>query len=116
MLAGSVSDPLVPTPCPSPSHLLLGMGRSTPRTCRSQAPLVAQTVKNLPAMKETQVQSLGWEDPLEKGTATCLEKGEFTGSGDCSRGQLVRDVLSSREKEARGTCCAFPKLSFHLNS
>ena len=28
--------------------------------------LVAQTVKNLPAMQETQVQSLGWEDPLEK--------------------------------------------------
>ena len=28
--------------------------------------LVAQTVKCLPAMRETQVQSLGWEDPLEK--------------------------------------------------
>ena len=28
---------------------------------------VAQMVKNLPAMQETQVQSLGWEDPLEKG-------------------------------------------------
>ena len=28
---------------------------------------VAQLVKNLPAMQETQVQSLGWEDPLEKG-------------------------------------------------
>ena len=27
---------------------------------------MAQTVKNLPAMQETQVQSLGWEDPLEK--------------------------------------------------
>ena len=27
-------------------------------------------VKNLPAMQETQVQSLGWEDPLEKGKAT----------------------------------------------
>ena len=27
-------------------------------------------VKNLPAMQETRVQSLGWEDPLEKGTAT----------------------------------------------
>ena len=27
-------------------------------------------VKNLPAMQETWVQSLGWEDPLEKGTAT----------------------------------------------
>ena len=32
--------------------------------------LVAQMVKNLPAMQETQFQSLGWEDPLEKGIAT----------------------------------------------
>ena len=32
--------------------------------------LVAQTVKNLPAMWETQVRSLGQEDPLEKGMAT----------------------------------------------
>ena len=31
---------------------------------------MAQTVKNLPAMQENQVQSLGWEDPLEKGMAT----------------------------------------------
>ena len=31
---------------------------------------VAQMVKNLPAMQETQVQSLGWEDPLEKGVPT----------------------------------------------
>ena len=31
---------------------------------------MAQTVENLPAMQETQVQFLGWEDPLEKGTAT----------------------------------------------
>ena len=31
---------------------------------------MAQTVKNLPAMQETWVQSLGREDPLEKGTAT----------------------------------------------
>ena len=29
--------------------------------------MVAQTVKNLPAIQETQVQSLGWEDTLEKG-------------------------------------------------
>ena len=34
------------------------------------ASLVAQTVKNLPAMQETQVQSLGQEDPLEKEMAT----------------------------------------------
>ena len=32
--------------------------------------LVAQMVKNLPAMQEIQVQSLGQEDPLEKGMAT----------------------------------------------
>ena len=34
------------------------------------ASLVAQLVKNLPAMQETWVRSLGWEDPLEKGKAT----------------------------------------------
>ena len=37
---------------------------------------MAQTVKNPPAMQETQVQSLGQEDPLEKGMithSTCLE-------------------------------------------
>ena len=34
------------------------------------ASLVAQMVKNLPAMQETWVRSLGWEDPLEKGMAT----------------------------------------------
>ena len=32
--------------------------------------LVAQTVENTPAMWETWVRSLGWEDPLEKGMAT----------------------------------------------
>ena len=37
----------------------------------SRAFLVAQmVVKNLPAMQETWVQSLGWDDPLEKGMAT----------------------------------------------
>ena len=36
----------------------------------SWASLVAQRVKNLPAMLETQVQSLSWEDPLEKEIAT----------------------------------------------
>ena len=32
--------------------------------------LVAQLGKNLPAVRETWVQSLGWEDPLEKGKVT----------------------------------------------
>ena len=35
-----------------------------------EASLVAQMVKNVPAMQETQVQSLSWEDLLEKGMAT----------------------------------------------
>ena len=34
------------------------------------ASLMAQLVKSLPAMQETWIQSLGWEDPLEKGKAT----------------------------------------------
>ena len=36
----------------------------------SWASLVAQLLKNLPAMGETWVRSLGWEDPVEKGQAT----------------------------------------------
>ena len=35
-----------------------------------RASLVAKTIKNLPAMQETWVRSLGWEDPLEMGIAT----------------------------------------------
>ena len=35
----------------------------------TQASLVAQLVKNPPAVQETPVQSLGWEDPLEEGVA-----------------------------------------------
>ena len=38
----------------------------------SLASSVAQLVKNLPATRETCVQSLGWEDPLEKGKATSI--------------------------------------------
>ena len=39
-------------------------------TLRDRASLVAQLIKNPPAMWETWVRSLGWEDPWEKGTAT----------------------------------------------
>ena len=46
----------------------------------SWASLVAQLVKNLPAMQETWVQTLNWEDPLEKGKATSVFwPGEFQG-------------------------------------
>ena len=55
--------------------LILGLGSSPGEDIGypfqySWASLVAQTVKNLPAMQETCVQSLGWEDPLEKEMAT----------------------------------------------
>ena len=51
------------------------MGRSTGEGIGyllqySWASFVAQVVKNLPAMKEAWVRSLGWEDPLEEGKAT----------------------------------------------
>ena len=55
--------------------LIPGLGRSTgegigyPLQC-SWTSLVAQLVKNLPAIWETLVRSLGWEDPLEKEKAT----------------------------------------------
>ena len=45
-----------------------GEGRDYPLQI-SWASLVVQLVKNPPAMRETWVQSLGWEDPLEKGMA-----------------------------------------------
>ena len=46
-----------------------------------RASLVAQLVKNLPAMRETWVRFLDWEDPLEKGKAVHLVfwPGEFHG-------------------------------------
>ena len=45
-----------------------GVGNGNPLPY-SWAYLVTQLVKNLPAMRETLVQSLGWEDPLEQGMA-----------------------------------------------
>ena len=42
---------------------------SSSRLAPKWASLVAQLVKSLPAMRETWVRPLGWEDPLEKGTS-----------------------------------------------
>ena len=57
-----------------------------------QASLVAQLVKNPPAMWETWVQSLGWEDPLEKGMAYSLQQSGLENSIDCR----VHGVRKSR--------------------
>ena len=56
--------------------MIPGLGRSPgegvgyPLQYSNWASLVAQLVKNPPAMWETWVRSLGWEDPLEEGKAT----------------------------------------------
>ena len=55
--------------------MIPGLGRSAEEGIgyllqHSWASLLAQLIKNQPAMQETWVQSLGWEDPLEKGRAT----------------------------------------------
>ena len=47
------------------------------------ASFVAQLVKNLPAMRETWVRSLGWEDPLEKGKVTHSSIFSLENSMDC---------------------------------
>ena len=50
----------------------------------SWASLAAQLVKNLPTMQETEVQSLGWDDPLETGKATHSSIRILENSMDCS--------------------------------
>ena len=68
---------------------------------------MAQQVKNLPAMQETQVKSLGWEDPLEKGMAThssilawriswTEEPGMFQSMGSQSQTRLSEVHFTSR--------------------
>ena len=73
------------SPCVSPNSSIPGSARSAGEGIGyplqySWASLVAQLVKNLPAVQEAWVQSLGWEDPLEKGKATYSRRpGEFQG-------------------------------------
>ena len=65
----------------------------TPQPNQQGASLVAQLVKNLPAMKETWVRSLSWEDPLEKGKHL-LQYSGMGNSMDCK----VHGVAKSRTR------------------
>ena len=56
------------------------------------ASLVARLVKNLPAVRETWVQSLGWEDPLEKERAYPLQYSGLENSMDSPRGRKESDT------------------------
>ena len=82
---------------------------SLPRLLDRPRSLVAQLVKNLPAMQETWVPSLGWEDPLEKGKATHSSYSGLENSMDCiDHGVAKRrtrlsnfrfeDIVQNREK------------------
>ena len=65
-------------------RFLWQQGHSTGICCGATACLVAQLVKNPPAMRETWVRFLGWEDPLEKGKAAgILQYSGLENSMDC---------------------------------
>ena len=92
---------------------------STPRPGRSSgegidypleyswASLVVQLVKNSPAVPETWIRSLGWEDPLEKRKATPLQYSGLENSMDC----IVHRVTKSRTRLNN-----FHFISLHLKS
>ena len=79
-MAQKPHPPFIRTPA-RPSRAVVSMPKPPPLafillgTCSVRwASLVAQMVRNLPAVQETRVQSLGREDPLEKGNGSILAK------------------------------------------
>ena len=67
--------------------------------------LLAKLLKNLPTMRETWVQSLGWEDPLEKGTGEYpLQYSGLKNSMDYSIG-LQRATFSMKHCHCFGEVC-----------
>ena len=70
------------------------------------ASLVAQLVKNPPAMWETWIWSLGWEDPLEKGKAPVFWPGEF---------HALYSPWGSKESDTAECVCVWVPLLFTRN-
>ena len=69
-------------------------------------------VKNLPAMRETWVQSLGWEDPLAKGKATQDEspvRKQTPLEGRSDQGMMVTVVMRPQGGERRAESLASPR-------
>ena len=81
----------------------------------TRASLVAQMVKNLPTMQETQVQPLGWEDPLEKGMAThssslawriaWIEEPGGLQSIGCEESEMTKWLSAYTHTHLKGQCC-----------
>ena len=76
--------------------------------------MVAQLVKNLPAMQETWVRSLGWEDPLEEGMATLFSilpgESPWTEEPDGLQStglQIVRHDLATKQQQQKSILSKF---------
>ena len=82
-LGGGTEDRFFLPVCPKQASLFSRETLSLPRLLDRQRSLVAQLVKNLPAVQETWVRSLGWEEPLEKGKATHSSYSGLENSMDC---------------------------------
>ena len=65
---------------------------------------MAQLVKNLPAMQETWVRSLGWEDPLKKGKAA------HSSILACITGRCLRVQQGILSAAVQGVPCLFPQM------
>ena len=76
---------------------------------------MAQTVKNLPAMQETGVQSLGWQDPLKKGMAVHSSILSWRISWTEEPGEL-QSIWSQRVKHDRATELNWRKYSVQIHS
>ena len=77
------------------------------------ASLVAQTVRNPPTMQEIWVQSLGWEDPLEKGMAThssilawriAINRGAWWATVHRASESDTTEGLSTQHRDIRASC------------
>ena len=70
------------------------------------ASLIAQLIKNLPAIQEAWVRSLGWDDPLEKGTGYPLQYSGLENSMVC----IVHGVAKSQTQMSDFHITSPPKL------
>ena len=74
-----------------------------------RASLIAQLARNLPAMRETWVQSQGWEDPLDKGKAThSLQYSGLDNSMGCRLKTEEYLVLSEKQVAGCGALAGHP--------
>ena len=110
---------IYPFPLEPPSHLAI-----SPLQVITGASPVTQMVKHLPTMRETWVQSLGWEDPLEKEMAThssihawkipwAKDPGGLPSIGSAKSWTRLSDftslqVITEHQAELLGLCSSFP--------